>query len=179
MLIYSNCNKFYRRSVVEALSLRFDERVSFGEDRLFNYRFLTGCGKVVTSELIMLRYFQRSTESMSARSIPRYFECMMELHRTKTEVFLALSKGTDEQERQTFCSRDLGNEIIQAVDRFALYPQEEKENLPAVNRLIFERFPQLKKLLRECGVRDPDGWYRLHTGRQMVIGFLRRFYDKE
>ena len=39
LLMYSNCNKFYRRSVIERLQLRFDENTDFGEDRLFNYRF--------------------------------------------------------------------------------------------------------------------------------------------
>ena len=179
MLIYSNCNKFYRRSVIEALSLRFREGVSFGEDRLFNYRFLTGCGAVVTSKQIMLRYLQRSMESQSSKSIPQYFDRVLELHRAKTDAFLRLSRGTTEAERKSFCSRDLGNEIMQTVDRFALYPQEEEENLSKVNTLIFGRFPFLQERLTEYEAKNPDRWYQSRSARQLVIDCLRTFYEEE
>ena len=39
-MIYSNCNKFYRRNVIERIHLRFDENTDFGEDRVFNYHYL-------------------------------------------------------------------------------------------------------------------------------------------
>ena len=100
----------------------------------------------------------------------------MELHRAKTGIFLFLSRGTDDAERQCFCSRDLGSEILQAVDRFALYPQEKEENLPAINALIFGRFPSLRSLLKECSVQNPDAWYLSQVGRQLVIECLRAFY---
>ena len=179
LLIYSNCNKFYRRSIIEKLSLRFEEDISFGEDRLFNYRFLTGCGMIVTSEQIMCRYLQRSMESMSAKSIPSYFDRVMELHRAKTDTFLSLSQNTDDAERQCFRSRDLGSEIIKTVDRFTMHPQEKAENLPAVNMLIFGRFPSLRKQLTEYGIQDPDEWYLSQTGRRIVVECLRTFYQQE
>ncbi len=45
LLVYSNCNKFYLRSMIEERYLRFDEGLAFGEDRMFN---LTD-GKKLTS----------------------------------------------------------------------------------------------------------------------------------
>ena len=42
-MIYSNCNKFYRRNVIERIHLRFDENTDFGEVRVFNYHYLAGC----------------------------------------------------------------------------------------------------------------------------------------
>ena len=57
--------------------VRFDETSVFGEDRLFNYCFLQGCGKVITSTFIMLKYIQRNTQSMSSRHIPGYFDNIM------------------------------------------------------------------------------------------------------
>ena len=177
MLIYSNCNKLYRRSVTEALSLRFREGLSFGEDRLFNYRFLTGCGAVSTSERIMLRYLQRSAQSMSARTIPHYFEQVLALHRAKTETFLSLSRGTDEAQRAVFRARDLGKELMGAVDRFALFPWEEEENRPLINALLFGRTPSLRDRLRERGIPDPDRWYRSRAGRQLVIDCIRNWTE--
>ena len=177
MLIYSNCNKLYRRSVIESLSLRFREGLCFGEDRLFNYHFLTGCGAVSTSKRIMLRYLQRSAHSMSARTIPHYFEQVLALHRAKTETFLSLSRGTDEAQRGVFCARDLGKELMDAVDRFALYPREEEENRPLINSLLFGRAPSLRDRLREHGIPDPDRWYRSQAGRQLVIECLRNWTE--
>jgi glycosyltransferase involved in cell wall biosynthesis len=173
LMIYSNCNKFYRRSVIEDLGLRFDENVVFGEDRLFNYRFLTGCGRVATSSQIMLRYIQRSDDSMSARHVPRYFEQVMELHRAKIRCFLSLSTGTTEEERRTFAARDLAGEIGHTVERFPAHPGEEAENMPAVNALVFGAFPELGELLREKGVSDSALWHRTDTGRRLVLEYLR------
>ncbi|MBQ8135275.1 MAG: glycosyltransferase [Clostridia bacterium] len=137
LLIYSNCNKFYRRSIIEKLGLRFDEGSEFGEDRLFNYSFLSGCRKVITSSLVMLKYIQRSADSMSSRHIPGYFRNALELHRAKIGCFSALSQNTTYDERLDFAAYDLIREIENAVDRFELHPEEIEENLPDINRILF------------------------------------------
>lgn len=132
-----------------------------------------GCRAVSTSEKIMQRYLQRSLESMSSKSIPRYFEQVMELHRAKTETFLSLSRTATEEERKSFCARDLGYEMMNTVDRFARYPQEEKENMPPLNALLFSRCPSLREHLLERGIQDPEHWFRSQAGRQVVIDCLR------
>ena len=137
LMIYSNCNKFYRRRVIEKLHLRFDETKSFGEDRMFNYEFLKGCGGIITSSAIMLKYLQRSAESMSSRHVPFFFQCVRELHQAKMDCFLNLSKGTSRQERIDFMARDFTHEIDGTIERFASHPEEIDENLPAVNRIVF------------------------------------------
>ena len=172
LMIYSNCNKFYRKSVIEHLDLRFGEGISFGEDRLFNYSYLTGCGPVTTSSEIMLLYIQRSPGSMSGRHIPRYFRQAMALHQAKTSCFLSLSTGTTEEERRIFAARDLAGEIRRAVERFGDHPEEEAENLPAVNALVFGKHPFLADRLRECGVSDPADWHRTEEGRRLVLECL-------
>lgn len=135
LLIYSNCNKFYRRSVIEKLALRFDEQIDFGEDRLFNYRFLEGCGAVSTSSLVMLEYMQRNLRSMSSRHIPGYFDLVMRLHRAKMDCFFKLSKGTTKEERKSFEDYDLNNEIKKTISRFKEHPEEEAENMPLIRKM--------------------------------------------
>lgn len=139
LLIYSNCNKFYRRSVIAEMKLMFDENVQFGEDRLFNYGFLQGCGKVITSSRIMLEYVQRSLESMSARHIPGLFDLLLNLHERKMDCFLSLARDTSEEERQLFIRYDLSNEIRNLMARFPQHPEEETENLPKIRTLISDR----------------------------------------
>ena len=125
LLVYSNCNKFYKREVIEREHLRFKENVDFGEDRLFNYAFLTACGRressgpcVTTSSMIMLRYIQRNEKSMSSCHKPGYFDCVMRLHQDKMDCFLTLSEDVTEEEKLDFEAYDFSN-------------------LPLINRMIF------------------------------------------
>ena len=138
LMIYSNCNKFYRRSVIEKLNLRFEEQVAFGEDRLFNYGFLKGCGKVITASYIMLEYIQRSLSSQSGRAVPGYYDIIIGLHKEKMNCFLNLSRGTSWEEKREFMAHDLSREIETMTARFAMHPEEKEENLPKLNRLVFE-----------------------------------------
>ena len=139
LLIYSNCNKFYRRSVIEKQNLRFDEQTAFGEDRLFNFHFLDGCGAVVTSSLIMLNYLQRSLNSMSSRYIPGYFDLVMGLHQAKMDCFFRLSAGTTAEERRAFENYDISREIEKTIARFSEHPEEGAENLAAIRRFLTEK----------------------------------------
>ena len=143
LLIYSNCNKFYRRSVMEQAHLRFEEGLDFGEDRLFNYgylRLLEGQDlhpTVITSSLVMLRYIQRDRLSQSSKSVPHYFRRVMRLHEEKIRCFFDLSKGTSQEERLDFLAYDLICETGKTIDRFAVHPGERDENLPEINQIVF------------------------------------------
>lgn len=110
LMIYSNCNKFYRREIIEKNGIRFDERLAFGEDRLFNYDFLKHCRNVTTSSLTMINYIQRSLHSKSTEYLPDYPELIMQLHKAKMDCFLELSKGTTQEEKQAFIAYDIARE---------------------------------------------------------------------
>ena len=137
LLIYSNCNKFYRRSILEAYDLRFDEETVFGEDRLFNYRFLMHCGAIISSSLTMFRYLQRSVDSLSERHVPDFFRLAMQLHEAKMQCFLSLSGNTSRKERTEFIAYDLSKEIENLIERFDKHPSEQEENLPQINKMVF------------------------------------------
>ena len=148
LLIYSNCNKFYKRSIIEESAIRFAEAMEFGEDRLFNYMFLPSCsGGVVTSSLTMLSYLQRSEVSMSTKYVPDFFKNIISLHKEKINCFCSLSMGTTPDEKIDFLAYDLSREVERAVDRFEVHPEEKAENLPYINRLVFGNTPDLDKPL--------------------------------
>ena len=140
LLVYSNCNKFYQRRIIEESKLRFDETVDFGEDRLFNYRYLLLLAEetIITSEMIMLKYIERDRNSMSTRHIPNYFQKVSWLHKIKMQCFFDLSKDVTEDERLDFEVYDFSREIEKTIERFAEHPEERAENLPEINQLIFE-----------------------------------------
>ena len=137
LLVYSNCNKFYRTSVIRKQRVCFDESSAFGEDRLFNFHFLEGCGMVVSSVSIMLKYIQRSADSLSGQHIPGYFDIIKKLHKAKMNCFLSLSKGTTSDEKRDFRAYDVSREVELTIERFKDHPEEVEENLPKINQLIF------------------------------------------
>lgn len=137
LLVYSACNKLYRRELIEKYGLRFKDGLSFGEDRLFNYDYLRYCRSVTTSSVRMFRYMQRNPDSVSKRTYPDYFNTILMLHKAKVDCFLELSKGTTRAEKTAFVGYDLSTEIGRMIDRFEAYPNEKEENLPKVNRLLF------------------------------------------
>lgn len=140
LLVYSNCNKFYHRSILEKNGIRFDETVDFGEDRMFNYRFLSCCkdeGRIVTSQQISIRYMQRGCSSLSAKHVPNYFRRVMVLHEEKMKCFQSLAGGISQEEWLDFDAYDLSREIERTLERFGEHPEEIAENLPEINRLIF------------------------------------------
>lgn len=137
LLVYSACNKLYRKSILDEHGIRFAEGMSFGEDRLFNYDYLMHTGKIVTSRIRMFRYMQRNPESASRRSFPDYFDTIMKLHRAKMDCFLKLSRGTTRAEKSAFIGADLSTEVERMTDRFEEHPNEQEENLPKINELIF------------------------------------------
>lgn len=143
LLVYSICNKFYRRSVIEESELLFDETVTYGEDRLFNYSYLTLLGQeekvlpVITSSIIMLKYIRRSMGAITARHVPNFFRQVMELHEAKMHCFLELSHGTTDEERWDFEAYDICRAIDKTIERFERHPEEKEENLPRINKLAF------------------------------------------
>ena len=137
LLVYSACNKFYRKAILDEHAIRFREGLSFGEDRLFNYEYLKTCGSVITSSIRMFLYMQRSPDSASKRSFLNYFQTIMMLHDAKMDCFLKLSAGTTHAEKRAFVGYDLSTEMSRMIDRFADHPEEKEENLPRINRLLF------------------------------------------
>lgn len=137
LLVYSACNKFYKREIIEKNGIRFMEGLSFGEDRLFNYDYLRFCRGVTTSSVRMFRYMQRNPESASKRTFPDYFNTIMMLHKAKMDCFLELSRGTTGAEKRAFVGYDLSTEMSRMIDRFEDHPEEKEENLPKINRLLF------------------------------------------
>ena len=137
LLVYSNCNKFYKKQLIDKMQLHFEERISFGEDRLFNYSFITFCESIVTSSLTMLHYLQRSEDSGSSKHIPDFFRRILALHEAKMKCFLRLSEGTTDLEKASFKAYDLTREIENTLQRFREHPEEKEENLPVINHMIF------------------------------------------
>jgi glycosyltransferase EpsJ len=139
MLIYSACNKFYKRDILNENGIRFREDISFGEDRLFNYEYINYCNEIETSEILMFRYMQRNLSSATHKHLPNYFKTVLMLHDAKMKCFLPLAEETTEEERENFETVSLLKEIRNTRERFDEHPEEMAENLPLIEKVLKER----------------------------------------
>ena len=137
LMIYSNCNKFYKKCIIDDINLRFKEGYGFGEDRLFNYDYIKQCkGRIVTSSLLQLRYLQRSEVSMSTKYVAHFYDIVMKLHEAKVDCFVKLSKNTTVKEKEDFIVGDLVKEISGVVKRFDTNPREREETFPIIEKYL-------------------------------------------
>lgn len=147
LLIYSNCNKFYKLNIVKNNNIHFNEDSEFGEDRLFNYHYLRYCNTVLTSSLYKIDYVKRSNISLSTKYQKDFFDIVYKLHIEKIKCFFDLSKNVSIEQKIDFVTYDLTNEINNVIDRFSFNKQEEIENVPKINNLIFEKDDELPNSL--------------------------------
>lgn len=176
LLVYSACNKFYKKALLDRHGIRFREGLEFGEDRLFNYDYLCTAGRIETSSVRMFRYMHRNPESASNRSFPDYFNTIMMLHKAKMDCFTELSKGTSEDEKRAFIGYDISTETERMIDRFDLHPEEKARNLPLINKLIFEE--KNGKSITLIPAYDehigPDNWFKDPYCRKICLSELSK-----
>ena len=115
-LMYSNCNKLYKKSIIDKLSLRFEQKTSFGEDRLFNFSYLPACETISLQARPSLRYIERRKDSMSTKPVPGYMELIRRLHEEKMNCYFSLSKGTTPEQKERYKAADWENEMNKAAD---------------------------------------------------------------
>lgn len=139
LLIYSNCNKIYKRKIIKDSGIFFDEEIHFGEDRLFNYDYLRHCKTIITSSIIKHDYVKRNKISQSTKHYDNYFSIALRLHKEKIKCFVDLSKNVSADEISSFASEDLIKEIEKIFERFELHKDEEEENVGLINEIVFEK----------------------------------------
>lgn len=140
LLVYSNCNKIYKTKIIkDSSSIKFDEQIHFGEDRLFNYDYLRHCNTIMTSSIIKHDYIKRNTISQSTKHYDNYFSIALRLHKEKIKCFVDLSKNVSADEISNFASEDLIKEIEKTFERFELHKDEEEENIKIINDIVFEK----------------------------------------
>lgn len=83
-IINSPCNKIYRKELIQ---FYFDKGISFGEDYIFNLKYLNNCRtiKVIDEELYI--YYVAETETLSKKIHKNQFECIVGMLK-ETEKFL-------------------------------------------------------------------------------------------
>lgn len=161
LLVYSNTNKFYKSSIIKEHNMLFDEAIEFGEDRLFNFKYLRYCNQIITSPIYKIDYVKRSEISLSTKPHKHYFDIAIKIHKEKIKCFLDLSKNVSEDDKKSFVAYDIGHEFEKAIARIEYNKEEETESVDGMNHFIFENDDAIKEDLgvlivlgsNNCGYR--------------------------
>lgn len=129
LLIYSNCNKLYRMSIFKDNNLRFDESLSFGEDRAFNYIYLQYTNEVVTTDKCCYFYYHRDRDSLSVRYRKFHMLELLYLHQEKMHWLFNVLGNAHKEELARFVEYDITKEYRNAQAMLERYKGELSEEV--------------------------------------------------
>lgn len=123
LLLYS-VFKLYKKEVMESYAIRFDESVSYGEDRLFNFAFLSHCkGIVSVSECIYKHRSGRATSLTGEFRAGRVTQ-LLKLHEKKIAFLFEAAKNVPEDVKKSFEEENRRGTLMRAVEHIARHEEE-------------------------------------------------------
>lgn len=143
MLLYSNCNKFYSRKIIQNYDVKFNEAFLFGEDRLFNWDYIKRCRKIKTLSCCLYEYHHRDNASLSKNFIPGKISILLKLHSEKVTCARVLKKMATLEEWEIFSYNDISRELHNALAHIARQYRYLSEDLrkKELSTLLNQDFP--------------------------------------
>jgi glycosyltransferase involved in cell wall biosynthesis len=131
ILLYSCGNKMFRTSVIRQNGLCFHPEINWGEDRVFNYRFLAYCKKIRSVSDCFYLYKHMNEQSLTSRFRKHHIDTLLKLHYFKMEYLLPLAASASAEEKAEFRQYDIQKEVSNAFLHIAEHgkdlSQEEVE----------------------------------------------------
>lgn len=143
MLMYSNCNKIYRKSLIQKHQLLFQEDLHYGEDRLFNWDYLKHTNKIRTLDVLLYKYHHQQISSLSKSLSLHRFQVVELLHVKKIQTMFNLKEKTSQQEWEYFAYMDLKYELHTALSEIISNFQHSTslENKRKINAIVAINYP--------------------------------------
>lgn len=157
LLLYSAANKVYNRSLLLKNGISFDEKLSFGEDRIFNYDCLRVSGKIKLLPYVYYNYRKIRSSSLTSKFRSHYIDECLHLHDLKMQCILDLSKNTTPAEKEDFEQFDHYREIMHSIQHIEGHAgQLTKDMLADEYRHLASMIPVRHFVLADanCGKRE-------------------------
>ncbi len=138
-LCYGPCNKLYIASIIKDNNIEFPDDISYGEDRVFNYKYLQHVKYISLSDNIAYNYVIHSDGSLSSRRYHNLFDIEYAQWSMLYNLYKSKNVLTEEAKRALFV------ELFWMVNDNIM----NNRNLP-----IFKQYKYLKKVL---SISDLDG----------------------
>ena len=84
--LHSASNKRFKRDIIEREHLRFDEKLSIGEDFLFSMRYCVNCGSVALINQYLYKVSSENMHSLSRGYRPNLTKQLVRLYKLQEEV---------------------------------------------------------------------------------------------
>lgn len=92
-VFFQSCNKLYRRAIIEAEALRFDESLRIGEDLIFNLQYLQHCRVVRHRAAFLYVYEIGHAEAATSNLKPKWFSVnLTALHIIETQLVAGIAE---------------------------------------------------------------------------------------
>ncbi|TWT25970.1 glycosyltransferase family 2 protein [Planomicrobium sp. CPCC 101110] len=99
--IHFNWNKLYSRAVIKKAALAFDTKVNWGEDLLFNLKYLENCERVSLSPRTPYSYIDSNSSSITSQFRADLFDNMQMMQGT-TREFLKRNNAYSGKNKELF-----------------------------------------------------------------------------
>lgn len=136
-----SCNKLFRRSIIEENHIRFNEEVSYNEDRLFCFHYVKNCQRVKMIPEVVYHY--RQTQGSAMNKLHDQNETDAKKILSEFQAFDIILDSVKEQYPETFymlCA-DAQNKAISAWRLYRRDPiirLEMKERIKRYGRMALE-----------------------------------------
>lgn len=172
-------NKLYKRDFIEKRRIRFDTKVTYGEDFIFNLELLKGYGRVVTTKQ-RFYYYYRGSKSLSKAhgSREEYRKKRIHLYECYEQLFVELGLYKEYKDRiQEYLLRYVAEEGFWILcDQSIPFPQKRKVKIKTLqDTSIRETFNHRKDRKRSSYIIRK---YKLKIYRKLPIELLKALYKK-
>ena len=97
-LYYGPCNKLYKSNIIKQNKITFPQEISYGEDRIFNYHYISYVDNIQSVSYAGYHYLKLNTGSLTTTTIPNLFELEYSQWKMLNDVYR--SKGAFNEEVQ-------------------------------------------------------------------------------
>ena len=167
----SQCNKIYRKSIIDKYLIRVDERRSFGEDYMFNLLLLGKIEKIGFIEEPLYKYIRCNNESLASRYLDNAFDLFTESMEFRIQRMKEWGIYTDEYIRianDKFCDF-----IYDRVIKNELY--NKRSTKQKANRI---KYYVNNEILQDAADNCLNSRYgKLYKNRKYRTLYIRAYFD--
>lgn len=136
-------NKIYDVSRLRENNIKFDEKLSLGEDLLFNLGYLkTGIEKIQSVDNSLYHYIKRGTESLDNKYRSDFLEIQ---ERIFSELIITMELYNVSCKKKSLIYFDFMGAIIVSIDNYYAFEYKKQKNRKALKKVIENACDIIKK----------------------------------
>lgn len=169
-LLASQCNKLYRKSIINDNEIRVDEKRRFGEDWFFNQLFIGKVTKLAFIKEALYKYIRSNEESLSSQYLKNAFELFKEsrIFRKQRMIEWGLNSNEDIKTYNTYFCKDIYTRVI--------LNELNKENKIGIkykynNIKSYLNDKEVKEAINNCYVDKYTKILEYNTSKVMLIAY--------